>query len=290
MADYLESQAAKVVSELTEWRLDPCDPGGGSEQRPDFSLHVDGEKVGYLEVTARLDRNRESFPAARSKHGFRITSSKLYWWVTVDVQASVKSLKRPIAEAISAIEAEERQAWFVHVQHPVDHPYFPNGLTAETNEKLHRAGVVFVWAMDPASPEEAGRVHIEQEGVGNFGSDIVGELNQELEKRDNIAKMKYALNGGGLGKAPLSEMFVWFDGTPGAVQLRGALSTPDHPSAKPRGAPSVPPGVTGVWVATIPVAVPPFAMVVWHHTPAEGWQLVSAGYSEEEASDNRTLG
>lgn len=279
MADFLESQAAKVVSALTQWGLDPCDPGGGSEQRPDFSLHMDGQMVGYLEVTARLDPNRESFPAARSKHAFRVPGSKLDWWVTVGVEASMKFLKTPVTEALSAIEADKRQVWFVHVQHPVNHPYVPTGLTAETNQKLHRAGVVFVWAMDPASPGEAGRVHIEQEGVGNFGADILGELNQELVKADNVAKMKYALNGAGDEKDPLSEMFVWFDGTPGSVQLRGVLTTPDHASAKPQGAPTVPPGVTGVWMATLPIAAPPFAMVVWHHTAAVGWRLVSAGHS-----------
>jgi hypothetical protein len=30
-------------------------------------------------------------------------------------------------------------------------------------------------------------------------------------------------------------------------------------------------------MATLPIADSPFAMVVWRHTPTEGWQLVSAG-------------
>lgn len=275
MSVFLESQAAKIVGFYTGLDVDPLDPGGGTKQLPDFSLSRNGARVGYLEVTSHLADARQEFPSAKTKHGVKVAHSKFLWLVTLAESANVKALRGPLTSALISIEGDASPLSFVQIQHPDNLRFFPNGLVSEVNARLHGLGVMWIIALEPSDPAIAGTVHLGQDGVGNFGGSIDDELNIELTKTDNVAKMQYTDPDDVVSSIQLSEVFVWFDGTPGAVQLRGALATPNHPAEKPRNRPNVPPSVSGVWMATLAIDEPPFAMVIWRHTRTLGWQLVN---------------
>jgi len=237
-AKRLETAAAMVVASCTDLTLQSLDPGGGSRQLPDWDMLDDqGKSVGVLEVTTTTVAERAQFAARASSLSWEFGELEWVWLVHVTGQVPPREIHAQISPALRSLErAGQTGEWIPRVP----------GL-AETDpgalpRPLADLGVRRVCAVHRRGGGP-GSVLVARAGpAGPFSVSTVPKAAEcELWKPDNIAKLS-----GSTGRA---ELFVWLD----AGTAQAALFTLILPefarelsSLRP---PSLPAGVTNVWVA-----------------------------------------
>jgi hypothetical protein len=265
-----EDIASKIVALRTGISLEPLDNRLGI-QLADFKF-IDGagEQVGLLEVSSYMPQNRPALIRALSKHKMRVHSSRYAWYVYLSHdEINVKQLSRLLPAALARIESAAPRGVQAVVNDPVNHPYFDNGLSAEDNSFLHALGVESVATLPPRTSAAEGYLMIVPRAVGGMigPSLVTEEVNRVLAMGDNRAKLGAA--------APLqrAEMFVWLTDSLGSLALESPYIDVEAFQQFPTDAPTLPPEVTAVWVATGARDAFPYARALWH-SDGGVWQVL----------------
>lgn len=211
----LEEQAARIVAALSDCVCKQLDPGGGSDQLPDFEIrNSSNERIGVLEVTSTVAGEIAAFRSAQPKN--RISCDQLHfrWFIVMrSADAKLKVLRKTLPPLL--VQAEQQGFLPPSPMELVPGFNFLDGDEPQTS--LSSEGVWMLCAR-AAQGSQRGTVHVEPPAQGGgIGLEMVTvSVEAELGKADNLAKLTTALDG------ERSELFVWLDeGTAGM-----ALVTP----------------------------------------------------------------
>lgn len=259
-----ESQAARIVAACTDCLYEQLDPGGGSDQLPDFELRdARQHRIGVLEVTSTAAEDYRTFESARLKH--KILDSKLrFSWFIVTKSASI-SVKQ-LAEALPALLVQAEGMGLTPKLPFVLTPGFNYLAGEEPHTSLANLGVWILSAL-PTPKSMAGRVNIKPPAQGgSFGPELVTEVIQrELELEDNLAKLRTA------GVSERAELFVWLEFDQAGMALVTPRITPGL--GLPTEGPVLPEGITRVWAATEPNDADVLARALWM-AEGEVWNVI----------------
>ena len=261
-----EKQAARIVAACSNCLLEQLDPGGGSEQLPDFELRNSRhERIGVLEVTSTVDREFAAFDSARAKH--RISDGRLRFdWLLVARTADVnfKLLQKELPGLL--FDAEQKGLVSQSPNELLPGHNFVVG--AEPQTSLIKCGIR-MWSALPAVNGMPGSARITPPARGgSLAPGMVTEaVEAELQRADNLTKLATAKDG------ERAELFVWLDVGRAAMALVTPQLFPMFDSSYPTNGPKLPPSVTQVWAATGPNDQDVLARALW---VAEGgnWRVL----------------
>ena len=178
-----ELAAAMVVAASTRLTMKCLDPGGGSEQLPDFSMLDDqGAVVGVLEVTTTTVPARAQFAARVRQHSWDFAELQWIWTVHATGEIPPREIRAQIAPLLRDLENAGKTGDWI--------PALP-GLTDADPSALPRPladlGVRRACAFH-RHDGEPGAVLIGQAGpAGSFSVDTVAQaVERESYKKDRV--------------------------------------------------------------------------------------------------------
>ena len=236
-----ETAAAEIVSVVTQCGYLLTDTGT-VQSAVDYSLlSTDGDEIGVMEVTTATDKKFASFYSWARRHDRSFTEPELgnSWLVTVNGPIRLKRLRQRLVEELRDLEAQDTHlvsatAGFIGEE---SEP-MPDGLV--------HLGVIRAETL-ATSPTGGGRVFIGVAPQTRWGPSV-GVVTTTAEtlinESGNLGKVRS-------GPGPRAELFIWANPPTAAASALAIHSMPPF-SESVSGAqgPSLPSGVTGIWIAT----------------------------------------
>ena len=259
MIEQLEDVAAAIVAALTGITARREDRGG-PPQVADFSLFLDGDKQGLLEVSISTSSARHTQNDAITRQlPRRIADSKRYWHMVLQHESvKVKPLAEALPRLLLEIEKSVPEGHFAQMHDPVTLKFFPNGLPSEISCELYELGVLFLYSLPSGRTTNEGWLNVQQPSIGgSIGPSLVtDEVNKVLSQPDNQKKLAQSTG-------PRAELFVWLVDTIGAM----AMTIPNYEGKIDTGgdvnAPRLPKAVSRVWVGSYPTIDRRPARAIW---------------------------
>ena len=227
-----------LASDVIIHRLDP---GGGNTQLADFRIRdADGTDLGRLEVTTTTREKRSSFAKEVSRHTWHFPGLAWSWSVRVRDTARVSMLHQKVAPLLAQLERDGRTGEWIPVR-----PGLDLGDPGALPPDLAHLGVLAVCAAHKHAAGETAWVSIVPDmGGGAFSRNAAArEAQAEVDKPDNQVKLR-------VPGAIRSELFVWLDVGDGQAALSALATPPFDGMLADVPVLGLPPGVTGVWVAS----------------------------------------
>lgn len=232
----LELKAADIVSKVTGVSWVALDPGGGSRPLADLGLlDGDGTSIGVLEVTTTTRQHRVAIQKQFAALDWGFPELRYNWSITTrDSSVDARLVHAAIRSVLPQLERSgDVGDWIPSVDSGIGLP-----------DSLTKVGVVQVIAYEPVEQGGSGFVSIGPTFGGGFYSLDALRLEAQgaLDRPDNQLKLNVT--------ARRSELFVWLDVGAGQVALSTVHVPPFDEALATMTAPSLPPGCTGVWLAS----------------------------------------
>lgn len=234
--------AAIVETMMPQRQLVHRDNGG--RQVADFEVLArgDGRSLGLLEVTSTHPGPRRSFEASLARMNWTFEGLNRTWWVRVKSvdrdEAPLKDLHETLPRILSTPAFADTDATIIEID-----PWNP-ALPAWHRE-LDRLGVVTLMATSPHDGPHRIEIRKPSTGGGLGWSEVNADVAIEVNKPDNLAKLRHAPIDS------VAELFVWLSDTVGQITLDFAAHGILRGGEEPEGIP-LPTGVTGIWAASGP--------------------------------------
>jgi hypothetical protein len=237
-----ESAAKSIIESVLPDRLLEQLDDGHSNQVADFKVldRNTRHQVGVLEVTSANPPARRSFDASLAKLDWAFPDLTRSWRVNVKSvdrdDVPLKDLHRELPALLNRVEFESPSPDTIEVD-----PWDPR--TPEWHRELDHLGVTAITPIPFLSSPN--RIEIRKPSVGGFlGWSLINkEVHREANKADNLAKLRVGKPGA------IAELFVWLTDTTGQITLDFAGNDLLH-EGRTAEVPSLPDGITGVWVAS----------------------------------------
>jgi hypothetical protein len=240
-AKRLEKVAALLVEQITGIALRELDPGGGDVQLADFEmLDVSQKRIGLLEVTTTTRPDRASYQAQVRKLNWRYPDLIWSWSIHTRADIDVRLLHKQLGPVLRDMELTGP---------PED--WVPERPGMEGTEKgalppnLQDLGVVEACAVRRHDGPGESLVSVQISEPGGFFSpkrNMTVEVQVEINKEDNQVKL--------VGDTGRAELFVWLDIGQGALSAMTLSEPPWNLNLDATDRPTMPEGMTAVWVAT----------------------------------------
>jgi hypothetical protein len=239
-AKRLEKVAALLVEQITGIALRKLDPGGGGVQLADFEmLDASQKRIGLLEVTTTTRPDRASYQAQVRKLNWRYPDLIWSWSIHTRADIDVRLLHKQLGPVLRDMELTGPPEDWV--------PERPRMLTTEMGVlplKLQALGVVEACTLRHHDGQDESWVYVQmKEPGGSFSAkrNLTTEVQVELNKEDNQIK---------LADTGRAELFVWLDMGLGASSAMTLSEPPWNLNLDATDRPTLPEGMTAVWVAT----------------------------------------
>jgi len=236
-----ETAAAEIVSVVTHCRVRLTDTGT-VQSAVDYSLlSTDGDEIGVMEVTTATDNKFTSFYSWAHRRDRTFAEPELgnSWIVSVNAPIKLKRLKQKLVEELRVLEAQDihsvsTTAGFIGEE---SQP-LPDGLV--------RLGVIRAETF-ATSPTGGGWVFIgvaPQTGWGPSVGVVTTTAESLINEPGNLGKVRS-------GPGPRAGLFIWANPPTAASSALAIHSMPPF-SDNISGAqgPTLPSGVTCIWIAT----------------------------------------
>jgi hypothetical protein len=256
-AEELESLAAKIVAAESGVACEVHDIRGGVPGRADYTLHdFTGLCVGLLEVTSVTDPEMNRTLGSLEKQlPRRLQGSTFYWSITLDgTRVKVAVLRRRLTALLAQLErfvfADVLDHETFHVEDLGAQVDTDGGMGSALNKELYELGVQSVTVHRNVEAEFLGYIaRGTTMGLHSIAANAVTTaVNHELAKADNRRKL------GEAGVGQRAELFVWLDSPQLRIAAFHALAEDALEAEKLVGRPTLPDGVTSVWVSPTPIS------------------------------------
>lgn len=236
-----ETAAAEIVSVVTQCSVRVTDTGT-VQSAVDCSLSsTDGDEIGVMEVTTATYDKFTSFYGEDNRRHRAFAEPQLghSWTVSVNGPIKLKRLRQKLVEKLRALENQD-----IHSVSAAA------GFVGEESEPLPdalvRLGVIRAETL-ATSPTGDGWVFIgvaPQTGWGPSVGVVTTTAETLINESGNLDKVRS-------GPGPRAELFIWANPPTAAASALAIHSMPPF-SESVSGAqgPSLPSGVTGIWIAT----------------------------------------